>query len=109
MINSTTKTIKVRSIKEVINSQTVDDSELIKVVSEYIQERKGAAVNIDLAANNPAPNRVILEMHIATQLQKLFKAYKFASDYYIKKYAAEEKRKSEEAKAKEPSNHSGED
>lgn len=77
--------VRLREIYEIIDSEEISDYEVMFVVSQYIKDRKGVSVKVDLAANCPAINANLLRVHISRQLSKLFQAYKYASLWYIEK------------------------
>lgn len=79
----------MRGLNSILDAEEVTDMEMIFVVEEYIRERKGVSVKIDLAANNPSPNPALLHVHIAKQLARLMKVYNFAAEWFIKRDAKE--------------------
>ena len=92
----------MRDLNVILDAEVVSDTEAMFVVEQYIKERKGVAVRIDLATNNPSPNQALLHIHIAKQLAKLMNAYKYASEWFLKRRDATEAQKYNRIKEARP-------
>ena len=92
----------MRSIDSIIDAEVVSDSEIIFVVEQYIKDKTGRAVSIDISARMPAANPNVLQIHIAKQLHRLFKAFQRATDrYLLQRWKKEKEQLSQKSEASE--------
>lgn len=77
------------NLKEITTRSThshFSEEEMKFVVENYIKDKKGASIKINLRKGLNAFPRVIRELMVAQQLNKLFEAFNVACNYYQIKY-----------------------
>jgi len=74
------------NIKKIINKTHLEQSEMQYVVEQYIKEKKGVDVEINLlkGVSNDVPEPFII-MHLRQQLQLLVNAFEIACKYFANK------------------------
>lgn len=60
-------------------------AEVIHVVNDYIRQKRGVDVAINLEEGLPQRNHPLFATLYTEQLRKLYNAFDIASDYFIKK------------------------